>query len=262
MPFVHNIDPTLIQIGPITIQYYGVIYLLGFFVTVFYLYYMTRKKRLNLTGEDLVELLFYSIIAIPLGARLFHCFLWEPGYYLQNPLEILFFWQGGLSFHGGLAGMIAAACFFQSRKHIRNKITRMELADHLAIPIAFALALGRIGNFINGELPGRVTGVSWCWHFPGHEGCRHPQQLYAAFKRFVIVGLLVFQDRKKHKDGFLLWNFVMLFGIGRVLIDFFRDDPTFLGLTMGQYLSLVMFIVGAVVLLKYYRRDLKRFFKS
>jgi phosphatidylglycerol:prolipoprotein diacylglycerol transferase len=130
------------------------------------------------------------------------------------------------------------------------------------VPTAFALALGRIVNFINGELPGRVTDVSWCVYFPESEGCRHPQQLYSAAKRFIVCGCLVFLSLKKHKKGFIWWSFVTLFGIGRVVIDFFRDDPTFLGLTLGQYLSLAMVVVGAVVLLRYYKKDLKRVFGS
>ncbi|MBW2997102.1 prolipoprotein diacylglyceryl transferase, partial [Candidatus Woesearchaeota archaeon] len=129
-----------------------------------------------------------------------------------------------------------------------------------SIPFMFIGGLIKIANFINAELVGKITGVSWCVYFPGYNSCRHPQQLYSAARFFALFGWLLFLARKDHKEGFIFWNMIAGYGLLRLLLDFFREDATFLGLSTGQYLSLVMFILGAVVLIKYYQRDLKNIF--
>ena len=126
----------------------------------------------------------------------------------------------------------------------------------VTIPATIALAFGRIANFINGELWGRVTDVSWCVEFRWAEGCRHPSQLYEAVTRFITLGILVMLDKKKHKDGFTFWSFVFLMGIGRVIVDFFREDVLLLGLTAGQYLSILMVLAAGYVLYTRYTKDL------
>ncbi len=131
------------------------------------------------------------------------------------------------------------------------------MADLLVIPAVFVLALGRIGNFINGELYGTITNVRWCVYFPYAEGCRHPVQLYGAFGRAALGGFLLFLNKKKRKNGFLFWIFILLMGVGRFFCDFVRQDPRFLGLSFGQYLSVVMAVVSGYVLWKYYRKYLK-----
>lgn len=261
MPFVHDIDPALFSIGPAEIRYYGLVYVLAFAVLYFYFRWLIKNRKLKLSMEELYDLIFYNLIGVFIGSRLFHCLVWEPSYYLSNPLKILYFWQGGMAYHGGLLGVVTATWLFWKKDEIRSKVSFAKLADHISFPAVFALALGRIANFINGEVPGTVTDVSWCVKFPGHEGCRHPQQIYAALKRFLVLGVMFFANRNKNKDGFIFWIMVTLFGIGRVLIDFVRDDPRWLGLTLGQHLSLVMFITGIAVLTMYYRKDLKRLFR-
>jgi phosphatidylglycerol:prolipoprotein diacylglycerol transferase len=260
MPFVHNINPTLVNIGPLEIRYYGLVYVIGFIVVFLYLRHLVKQKKLALNEEELYDLVFYLMLGVLIGSRLFHIIFWEPMYYLTAPWKIFYLWEGGMSFHGGLVGVLTATYLFWRRKEIRKKVPFAKLADYLAIPSTFILAVGRIANFINGELPGTVTNVSWCWYFPGYEGCRHPQVLYAAAKRFLIFGWLVLLNSRKHKDGFIVWNMVTLFGIGRLVIDFWRDDYRFLGLAAGQYLSIVMIILGGYVLFRYYREDLKRLF--
>jgi phosphatidylglycerol---prolipoprotein diacylglyceryl transferase len=260
MPFVYNMDPALFRIGSFEIRYYGLVYVLAFVVLYFYFRWLIANKKISLTIDDVYDLVFYNLLGVFIGSRLFHCLVWEPSYYLANPLKILYFWEGGMAYHGGLIGVALATWLFWRREEIRSKISFARLADILSFPAVFALALGRIANFINGELPGTVTNVSWCVYFPRYEGCRHPQQIYAAIKRFIILGIMFFINRKKNKEGFIFWVMVTLFGIGRVLIDFVRDDPRWLGLTLGQYLSFAMFVTGVIVLVKHYRRDIKRVF--
>lgn len=261
MPFTYNLNPALFSIGGLEIRYYGLVYVLGFIVAFFYLRYLVDRKKLDLDRDELYDLIFYNILGVFVGSRLFHCLVWERSYYLAQPIKILYFWEGGMAYHGGLLGVALATYLFWRRRRIRERVSFARLGDCLSVPAVFALALGRISNFINGELPGTVTNVSWCVNFPRAEGCRHPQVLYAALKRFIILGWLIFLERKRHKDGFVLWNMITLFGLGRLFIDFFRDDPRWLGLTMGQHLSLIMLVLGVIVLLKYYRKDLKRMFR-
>ena len=131
----------------------------------------------------------------------------------------------------------------------------LKLADILTFPALFALALGRIANFINAEIVGTITNVRWCFKFPGYEGCRHPVQLYGAVGRFLLLGYLaIFNNVKKFKDGFIFWNFVFFMGLGRFFCDFFRQDPRILGLSLGQGLSLVMVAVAGLVLMKYHKQ--------
>ncbi|NQU79677.1 prolipoprotein diacylglyceryl transferase [Candidatus Woesearchaeota archaeon] len=267
MPFIHNINPTLFNIGPLEIRYYGLVYVLGFLAIFLYFNYLVKKGKIKLTKEELYDFVFYNMLGVLIGSRLLHCFVWQPAYYLSQPWKVFFIWEGGMAFHGGLLGVALATYLFSRKPEIRDKVSFARLGDYIAIPGSFILAVGRIANFINGELPGRLTNVSWCIDYTKSmfinsppEGCRHPQVLYAAAKRFLVFGTLLWLNKKKHKDGFIMWSMITLFGIGRVAIDFFRDDPVFLGLTTGQHLSLVMVIVGTYVLAKHYRKDLKKVF--
>jgi phosphatidylglycerol:prolipoprotein diacylglycerol transferase len=257
MPFIHNINPTLVSLGPFEIRYYGLVYVIGFLITYLYLNHLLKSKKLSLTKEELYDLIFYTMLGVLIGSRLLHCLVWEPSYYLSQPWKILFIWEGGMAFHGGLIGVAISTYIFWRKPEIKKKVSFAKLADVISIPAAVMLAIGRIANFINGELPGRVTNAGWCWYFPGYNGCRHPQQLYAAAKRFIIFGWMLLLNSRKHKDGFIFWNMVTFFGLGRVIIDFYRDDPTYFGLTAGQYMSLAMFVVGVIVIIRYYRQDIK-----
>ncbi|MBR9691612.1 prolipoprotein diacylglyceryl transferase, partial [Candidatus Woesearchaeota archaeon] len=211
-----------------------------------------KKQELKLTKKDVESFILYIILGVILGARLFEVLIWNPVYYFSNPLEIFAVWKGGLSLHGGLAGAALVLYFFCKKYNIKF----LKLADILVLPGLFALAVGRIANFINAELVGTVTNAGWCVKFPGYEGCRHPVQLYASAGRFILLGYLAaLKNIKKFKDGFLFWNFILFMGIGRFITDFLRDDPRVLGLSMGQYLSIVMVIVAGYVLIKYYKKS-------
>ncbi len=242
--FYHNINPTLLKLGPFEIRYYGIIYVLGFILAYFFINYLAKQKNLKLNKDDIWDLLFYLIIGTVIGARIFEIIIYNPSYYFKNPFEMLAIWHGGLSFHGGLIGAVIAGYLFCKKK----KIEFYDLADICVIPLAFGLFLGRIGNFINGELIGRVTNLPWCVKFKSYEGCRHPSQLYESFKNLVIFSILWFLKDKKLKKGIMFWSFILMYSTLRFFIEFFRapDEQIgfILGLTMGQWLSIAIFVVG------------------
>ncbi len=243
--FVHNIDPVLLELGPFEIRYYGLVYVIGFLLAYYFLYKAADSERIDgWSVEAADELMMWEIIGGVVGGRLGYFLFYNIEYFWQAPLEILKIWQGGMSFHGGLLGVIIATYWF-TRNH---EYSFMKIADVLTLPAAFSLGLGRIANFINGEIVGTKTGVPWCFEFPGFDGCRHPVQFYLAGKNFLLAGLLWFLDRRDRKTGFLFWNFIFWYGVGRFVIDFWRADPTFLGISMGQYLSLAMVLIGGWVL--------------
>lgn len=253
--FYNNINPTLLHLGPFEIRYYGIIYVLGFILAYFFISYLAKERNLKLTKDDIWDLLFYLIIGAVAGARIFEIFVYNLKYYLANPLEMIAIWHGGLSFHGGLIGAVIAAYIYTKRK----KIAFYDLADICVIPLAFGLFLGRIGNFLNGELVGRITDVPWCVKFRNYEGCRHPSQLYESFKNLVIFSALWLIKGKKLKKGIMFWSFILMYSVLRFFIEFFRapDEQIgfILGLTMGQWLNIMMFIVGLYFFFKIQRSN-------
>ena len=242
--FYNNINPTLLKLGPFEIRYYGIIYALSFILAYFFISYLAKERKLNLTKDDILDFLFYLIIGTVIGARLFEIIIYNPYYYLQNPLQTIAIWRGGLSFHGGLVGAVTAAMIYCKKK----KIQFYDLADITVIPLAFGLFLGRIANFLNGELVGRITELPWCVKFKNYEGCRHPSQIYESFKNLFIFSALWTIKNRKLKKGILFWSFILMYSTLRFFIEFVRapDEQLgfILGLTMGQYLSIIMFIVG------------------
>ncbi len=248
--FYNNINPILLRLGPFEIRYYGIIYALSFILAYFFISYLAKERELKLTKDDIWDLLLYLIIGTVLGARLFEIIVYNPSYYLQNPLQTLAIWKGGLSFHGGLVGAVTAALIYCRKK----KVQFYDLADIVVIPLAFGLFMGRIANFINGELVGRITKVPWCVKFKHYEGCRHPSQLYESFKNLIIFSSLWFLKNKKLKKGILFWSFILMYSTLRFLVEFFRAPDQqigfILGLTMGQWLNIVMFAVGIYFFIK------------
>ena len=253
--FTHTINPVLLELGPFEIRYYGLIFVLGFIIAYFLLIHLAKKRELSLNKEDIADFFLYLIIGIILGSRIFYVILYNLPYYLANPFEIIAVWHGGLSFHGGLIGGIIATFYFCKRK----KIKFYEIADIAVIPLALALALGRIGNFINGELYGRVTDVPWAVRFPDAEGFRHPSQIYESFKNLLIFFTLWIIKDEKLPKGFLFWLFVIMYSALRFIVEFFRAPDEELGfivgLTMGQILSVIMFFVGLVFMYKIFKKE-------
>ncbi len=249
--FYHNINPVLLKIGAFEIRYYGLIFVLGFVIAYFLLIYLSKEKKLSLTKEDISDLLFYLLIGVIVGARLFYILFYNLNFYLSSPLDMFAVWRGGLSFHGGLVGAIIAIFVFCKKK----KIGFYDIADIAVLPTALGLAFGRIGNFLNGELYGRITDVPWAVKFKDAEGFRHPSQLYESLKNFTIFGALWFVKNKKLPKGFLFWSFVTMYSVLRFTVEFFREPDPQLGfivynLTMGQLLSIILFLVGAYFLIR------------
>lgn len=254
----HNINPALIELGPLQIRYYGLFYALGFVIAYFLIYYLAKRKELNITKDDVADLLTYEVIGIILGARVVYVVFYNPLFYFQNPFEILAVWHGGLSFHGGLAGAIVAGYLFCKKK----KIEFYDIADIAVAPVALALALGRIGNFMNAELYGRIAKVPWCIDYTKNQfienlpnGCRHPSQIYESIKNLTIFAVLWLIKDKKLPKGFMFWSFVTLYGLFRTVIEFFRQPDEQIGFifnyfTMGQVLSFPLFLIGSYMLYK------------
>lgn len=252
MLFEYNLNPTLLKIWIFEIRFYGLVFAIGFLAAYILLNRYRKKGYLNISKDDLDNYIIYLIIGIVVGARIFHLF-WDLPYYLSSPLKIFAVWEGGLAFHGGLVGALAASYYFCKKK----SVPFWKLADILVLPAALFLAFGRIANFVNGELWGPATSVPWCVEF--QEVCRHPYQLYEAVERFFIFFILIVLHNKKsksdYKDGFIFWSFILLMGIGRFVLDFWREEFRIIGLSLGQHFSLVMIIAGVYVLVKYYKID-------
>lgn len=255
IPYPH-IDPIIVRIGPFAIRWYGVMYLLGFAASYLLVRYQVKKKKLEITMDAIDSLYSWLVIGLIVGARIGYVVFYNPVFYLHHPLEIFAVWHGGMSFHGGLVGSVIAGLLF-CRKY---GFDFWQLADLIIVTAPIGLGLGRLGNFINGELYGRVTDVPWAMVFPsGGPLPRHPSQLY----EFLLEGVALFtilwtlKDRNLRR-GTLTAVFLILYGVFRFFVEFFREPDRQLGFiagpfTMGQILSVATIIGGAAVLV--YKRN-------
>jgi len=242
-----NIDPVFLKLGPIQLRWYGLMYLLGFLLSYFVIRREARYRKLTLTDEGVADLIFTLAIGVVLGGRVGYMLFYDFPSFLQNPLKIFAIWQGGMSFHGGLTGVFLAALWFSRSR----KIPLLLLGDLAAIATPIGLCLGRIGNFINGELFGRVTTVPWGMVFPaGGALPRHPSQLYEAFLEGLVLFLLVnLVNRRINRTGAAMAMFLAGYGIFRFVVEYFRQPDQQLGLffgfiSMGQILSLPLILLG------------------
>ena len=241
MVFYHNLNPILFDFGILEIRWYGLMWVLGFLVTYFYVRAAARKKILPLSDKEVDDLIILLTVAVLIGARVFEVLFYRPSYYFSNPSQIIAIWRGGLSFHGGLLGITIAAWWYCKRK----KISLLKLADVFVVPLALAQAFGRIGNFINGELYGRITSLPWGMKFPAAEGFRHPSQLYEFSYNLVIFGILYPLRNKKYREGTLLAWFLILYSVFRFLNEYVREPEVFIGpFTLGQVFNIPMFLFG------------------
>ena len=252
MVYIHNLNPVFLEFGAFKIHYYGLFYIIGMLITYFYLKHLIKTKQLPLTNEDLLDFLMYVALAIIIGGRLFYVIVYDLSYYLANPFSIFAIWQGGMAFHGSLIGIIVAGLYFCKKK----KISFYQLADHVVLPASLALALGRFGNFINGELYGRPVSANFPLAVDFGDGIsRHPSQLYEVAKNLLMFSVLLSIRNKSLKPGTRFWLFVTMYGMLRFAIEFFRTpDPqlgfVLLGLTMGQLLTAMMVITGSIMLFR------------
>jgi phosphatidylglycerol---prolipoprotein diacylglyceryl transferase len=247
-----QIDPVAIAIGPLAVRWYGLMYLVGFGMAFLLARSRIRAGRSgNISSTVFDDLFFFCVLGVVLGGRLGYVLFYKPGYYFSHPLEILAVWQGGMSFHGGFLGVLLAMLHI-ARKH---RIRWLALTDFIAPLIPPALAAGRIGNFINGELWGRITDVPWAMVFRGAGPLpRHPSQLY----QFALEGALLFvvlwlYSAKPRATGAVSAMFLIGYGVLRFAAEFFREPDDFLGLlafnlSMGQWLSLPMILAGIAML--------------
>lgn len=242
-----EIDPVLIKIGPLAIRWYGLMYLLGFLAAWLLIKKLAGRRHLPLDGDGASDLLFYGVIGVILGGRLGYVLFYNLPHFLKHPAEIFAVWQGGMSFHGGLLGVVCAALLFCRVKKLPILLT----GDILVTSAAVGLGFGRLGNFINGELWGRTTDVPWGMVFP-QAGLlpRHPSQLYELLLEGVVLFLILWlQHAKQVRPGIPFFTFFLGYGCFRFLVEFFREPDAHLGFlwggaSMGQLLSLPMVIFG------------------
>jgi phosphatidylglycerol:prolipoprotein diacylglycerol transferase len=251
-------DPVALQLGPLAIHWYGLMYLAGF-MTFLWL----GRKRIAVLGHPWIDrkllddLLFYGVLGVILGGRLGYVLFYKASYYFAHPLEILAVWQGGMSFHGGFLGVLVAMAWI-ARKH---DLRWLQLTDFIAPLVPPGLAFGRLGNFINGELWGRPADVPWAMVFPNADGLpRHPSQLYQfALEGVLLFALLWLYARKPRPAGAVSGLFLIGYGGFRFLAEFTREPDDFLGLlsfglSMGQWLSLPMVVAGVTLMVVSLRR--------
>ena len=243
------IDPVAFHLGTYPIRWYGLMMFLGLLLG--YLILKKIFKENNIDRHIALEYYLYVVIGLFIGCRIFEVLFYDPVYYFYHPLRVLYIWEGGLSSHGGIVFGTLAAYYYCKKKHFPF----WKFADLCIIPIALAAGLVRVGNFLNGEIVGRVTSLPWKMQFPNYEGLRHPVQLYEAAKNFFIFGLLYHLRDKKLPEGFLYWSFIFLFSFLRFFTEFFKEYQIFSsGLTIGQWLSLPFIIVSGVMIYKVIRK--------
>ena len=250
------IDPVIFSLGPLQVRWYGAMYGLGFLVGGAILKYLANKKFWPLTKEDIDKYITMLIVGMFLGARLFYIFLYNWEYYSVNLMDIFAVWKGGLSFHGAVFGMCMATWMF-AKKH---NLHFFQIADSMAVAGSQGLFFGRMGNFINGELYGRVTD-SWVGVvFPGAGPFpRHPSQLYEAILEGIVLFLILFAVHKRERFyGVVSSTFLLGYGVFRFIVEFFREPDSQLGyyfgyFTMGQILCFLM-LPAAFLMLMYAKK--------
>jgi len=245
-----NIDPVLISFGPFAIRWYALSYIAGLLLGWRLMRRMALRPPEAATLEDVDDFLVWATIGVVVGGRLGYVLFYNAAYYVDNPLAILAVWQGGMSFHGGLLGVLAAGVGFCRKR----KIPMLPFADRLACVTPVGLFFGRIANFINGELFGRVADVPWAVVFPrGGPQPRHPSQIYEALGEgavlFAVLMWLARDERLRRRPGLLTGVFLAGYGIVRAVGELFRQPDAHIGFlgfgtTMGQWLSLPLLIAG------------------
>jgi phosphatidylglycerol---prolipoprotein diacylglyceryl transferase len=252
-----QISPELFRVGSVAVRWYGLMYLVGYVVGYRVMRARIERGLLSLTQSDLDALIGYLAAGMLVGARLVYAIVYEPGHYLHDPMEFIRIWHGGLSFHGALVGLTTACAVF-ARVH---RVPFWQVADTLALAGTPGLFFGRLGNFINGELYGRVTSVPWAMVFPAdpQQLPRHPSQLYEAIAEGIVLFLVLRTLERRsvargwYRPGMLAAAFLLGYGMLRFLLEFTRQPDAQLGLvlgpfSMGQLLCVAMVVAGLVLL--------------
>jgi phosphatidylglycerol---prolipoprotein diacylglyceryl transferase len=255
LPFP-NIDPVLVEIGPFAIRWYALAYIAGLVLGWRWCLHLAERPPIVVKREEVDDFLVWATLGVVLGGRLGYVLFYKPGYYLEHPLEILQVWHGGMSFHGGALGVIAALVLFSYRRSINV----FAFGDLLVCAVPIGLFFGRIANFINGELFGRASDVPWAIVFPhGGPQPRHPSQLYEAFLEgivlFILLNALERMTPIRQRPGALAGVFLIGYGLARMTVELFREPDAFLGYlffgaTMGQILSLPFVLAGLFLVIR------------
>jgi len=252
-----NIDPVAINLGPLNVHWYGISYVVGIILSWKYVIWLTKKQKMELQGPIFDNFLNWCVLGIIVGGRLGQVLFFSPSYYFSHPLEIPMVWKGGMSFHGGLLGVTIATLVYC----YRSRINPFSFADIMSAGVPLGIFCGRIANFINAELYGRPTNVSWAVVFPGSDGLpRHPSQLYEAFGEGICLFLLLFwawhKTNLSRVPGRITGLFFVGYGLARFLAEFVRDSEWFysfggiITLSSGQILSIPLLILGAAWLMR------------
>ena len=258
--FVHpGFDPVAFHLGPWPIRWYGLMYLAAFAQLLLLGKYRIRQSIYsNWQMRDLDDLLLYGILGVIIGGRLGYVLFYQPAYYFSHPGKIFILWEGGMSFHGGFIGVLIGIGIYA----LRNKKSWLAITDFIAPLTPLGFAVGRLGNFINGELWGRPTDAPWAMVFPMVDNLpRHPSQLYqCALEGVLLFILLWWYSAKTRPRGAVSGLFLIGYGGFRFIIEYFREPDSFLGFlalgwTMGQWLSVPMMLIGLLLLISAYWRD-------
>ncbi|NMP78331.1 prolipoprotein diacylglyceryl transferase [Pseudoalteromonas arctica] len=252
-----QIDPIIFSVGPLSVRWYGLMYLIGFAFAMWFANRQASKPNSGWTKDQVSDLLFYGMLGVILGGRIGYVLFYQFSYFIENPLYLFRIDQGGMSFHGGTLGVITAVVIFSWTR----KKSLLQVGDFVAPLVPVGLLAGRIGNFINGELWGRVTDVPWAMVFPtGGPLARHPSQLYEAFfEGLVLFLILQWFIKKPRPAGSVAGVFLLGYGVFRFCIEYFRQPDAQLGLfadfiSMGQILSLPMIVGGLGLLIWAYKQ--------
>jgi len=253
-------DPVAFSLGPLSVRWYGLMYLVAFIQFVLLGRLRIRQRGGPMSNEQLDDLLFYGVLGVIIGGRLGQVLFYEPGYYFAHPLEIVAVWKGGMSFHGGFLGVLVAMTLWAKKAGLRW----LTVTDFIAPLVPLGLAAGRVGNFINGELWGRIADPSlpWAMVFPqsGTNDPRHPSQLYhVGLEGLALFAFLWLWTARPRPTGAASGAFLIGYGCFRFITEFFREpDHGIFGqsyaVSMGQWLSLPMVLAGIALLLLAYRR--------
>ena len=257
MLLIHpSIDPVIVSFGVIQIRWYGIAYVLGFLLGIYLIKQINQGYQKRLKNKQIDDFFIWSVIGVILGGRIGYVLFYQTTTILTDPINILFIWKGGMSFHGGLIGIIISIFLF-SKKY---SIDFFQLSDLVSSVAPVGLFFGRLANFINVELYGRVTDFPLAMIYPSiDQAPRHPSQLYEAFFEGVVLFIILRHCNKKNYSqnnfGFITSLFLILYGIFRFLIEFLREPDAHIGLifnsiTMGQLLSVPLVIIGVGIYLK------------
>ncbi|AWB68551.1 prolipoprotein diacylglyceryl transferase [Saccharobesus litoralis] len=256
------IDPVIFSLGPVSLHWYGLMYLIGFAGAMYFANSRVGQHDCYWNKEQISDLLFYGFLGVILGGRIGYVFFYQFELFLENPLYLFKIWEGGMSFHGGFLGVLVAFAWFAKK----SNTTFLQVADFIAPMVPIGLGAGRIGNFINAELWGRTTDVPWAIVFPGAgELGRHPSQLYEFFLEGLVLFLFLNWFRQSPRPvGAVAGCFSLGYGAFRFIVEYFREPDAHLQdfmngyITMGQVLSLPMVILGLVILVWAYRQPVRQ----